>query len=153
ARDATRQALKLLPPGDPMHKFAQQQLTRCEQLLAVEARVNAYLDKGQAPGQPKELLDLIDLCTQYKHYHATAADLTLLLFTAHRALADDLGRGRRFQAARAAALAAAGKSREPGKLSDEAQARHRAQALTWLRADLQQWRKRFAARDLKVLPG
>src|SRR5262249_55770233 len=103
--------------------------------------------------QPKELLDLIDLCTHYKHYHATAAELSLLLFTAQPALADDLDRGLRFQAARAAALAAAGQSREPKKLSDEAQARRRAQALTWLHADWRRWRQRSAARDPKPLPG
>jgi hypothetical protein len=126
---------------------------RCEQLLAVEARVNAYLDKGEAPTQPNELLDLFVLCARYKHYHATAADLTLLLFTAQPALADDLDRGVRFLAARSAALAAAGQSREPRKLSDEAQAKHRAQALSWLQTELQQWRQRFAARDPKALPG
>ncbi len=149
-----RQALKLLPPGDPLEKAAQQRLKLCEQLLAVEARVNAYLDKGEAPTQPKELGELIDLCTRYKHYHATAADLFLLLFKAQPAVADNLDSGYRFRAALSAALAAAGQSREPGgKLSDEAQAKKRAQALTWLQADLQQWRQRFAARDPKALPG
>jgi tetratricopeptide (TPR) repeat protein len=153
SRDVTREFLKLIPGGDPAQKLAQEQLQLCDQLLAVEARVNAYLDKGDVSKQPRELLEMIELCSTYKHYHATAADLALLLFTKQPALADDLDRGERYQAARSAALAAAGQSREPGKLSDEAQARHRAQALTWLHADLQQWRKRFAARDPKALLG
>ncbi|HYT92159.1 MAG TPA: tetratricopeptide repeat protein, partial [Gemmataceae bacterium] len=153
ARDATRQALSLLSPGHLLQKLAQQQLRRCDQLLALEGKLNAYLDKGDTPTQPQELLPLIDLCRVYKQYHATAAKLHALAFAAQPALAETLNQGHRYQAARSAALAAAGQGRDPGKLTAEEKTELRVQALTWLQADLLQWNNRLQARDLKALPG
>ncbi len=152
AREASHQYLKLLPPGHPSQKLAQQQLQFCDQLLALEGKLNLYLAQGKPPGKSQELLQLILLC-RLKQYHATASRLYAIAFTAHPTLAEDLNQGHRNQAARAAALAASGKGRDPGQLTDENRAKLRAQARAWLQADLQQWAKRFQARDHKALLG
>jgi serine/threonine-protein kinase len=153
ARDSTHRAAQLVAPGTPLGKLTQQQLQRYEQLLTAEGRLNTYLDQGTPPGAAEELLELIDLCRAYKQYHATAARLGDLAFTRQPPLAEDLTRGERYRAARSAALAAAGQARDPGELTDGDRARLRAQALTWLRADLRRWQEYFQARDLKALPG
>jgi hypothetical protein len=46
-------------------------------------------------------------------------------------------------AACSAALAAAGQGTDAGQLEDQEHCRLRQQALTWLRADLEQWSKRL----------
>src|SRR5205814_925647 len=42
AREATRQCLKLLLPGDAHQKLVQEQLQRCEKLLVVEGKLTTY---------------------------------------------------------------------------------------------------------------
>jgi tetratricopeptide (TPR) repeat protein len=151
AYKATVISVKMLPANHPSQKAGLQQLRQCEALLNVDRKLSVYLDKGEAPGEARGLLELIELCRRFKQYHATAARLYALTFTAVPALAEDLETGHRHRAAGAALLAAAGRGRDPGKLSAEDQAGLRAQALGWVQADLQQWTKRLQARDLKAL--
>jgi hypothetical protein len=68
--------------------------------------------------------------------HAAAARLSADAFTTGPRLADDLKAGHRYKAARSAALAAAGKGEDAGKLDDKERTRLRRQALDWLKADL-----------------
>src|SRR5271155_786032 len=96
---------------------------------------------------------LFDLCRTFKRYHATAARLYALAWTAFPALADDLDQDRRYQAARSALLAAAGQGHDPGPLTGAGKKNLRVQARTWLEADVQQWTRWLTARDLKALPG
>jgi tetratricopeptide (TPR) repeat protein len=142
-RDALHEALRRAPPGHPYRKTVQQQLQRCEQLLMVDRKINTYLEKWEAPGQPKELLEMIDVCRVLKRYHATAADLYALAFTALPALAEDPKYVHRYNAACCAALAAAGQGDDAAKLDEQARTRLRQQALAWLRADLARWAKRL----------
>jgi tetratricopeptide (TPR) repeat protein len=153
ARAALRDCLKLLPKGHPAQNYVQQQLQRTESILVMEGNLSSFLEKGRVPDQPQELVNLIDWCRTNKHYHAAAAKLYQHAFSAHPAWADDMNRGLRYQAACSAALAAADQGKDPDKLTAEDKTKLRAQALTWLQADLQQWSKLFQARDLKALPG
>jgi tetratricopeptide (TPR) repeat protein/predicted Ser/Thr protein kinase len=153
AREATLQALKLLSPKHPLRGVVQQTLQRCDQFLALEGQLTTFLNDSQAPGQPDELLQLIQLCHAYKDYHATAARLAALAFTVQPALADDPKQNHRSLAARSAALAAAGKGCDPGKLTAADRTALRAQALAWLQADLRQWANHFQARDPQALAG
>ena len=72
---------------------------------------------------------------QIKKFHHTAAGLYAAAFAAEPKLADDLKAGHRYNAARHAALAAAGQGEDASKL-DKERTRLRKQALEWLRADL-----------------
>jgi hypothetical protein len=131
----------------------QKQLKQCDHFLAVEGKLNTYLTKGEVPRRFDDLLELLLMCHTFKQYHATAAKLSVLVFAAKPELADDLDLGDRYEAARSALLAAAGRGRDPVKLTEQEKAKLRDQARTWLQADLAQWRKRLKARDLKRLPG
>jgi hypothetical protein len=59
----------------------------------------------------------------------------------HYGEAADLTKQHRYNAACAAALAGCGQGLDAGSIGDEERARLRQQALDWLRADLDRWRK------------
>jgi len=137
ARAATLQSLKLLSGGHPMREIAQRQLKRCDNLLVLDGRLATFVEGGQAPKGIDDCLALIDLCRRYKQYHAAAARLYAAAFERHPALAGDLMKTHRDDAARYAVLAAAGKGLDPKKPDAQQRITLRAQALAWLRADLE----------------
>ena len=71
-----------------------------------------------------------------RHQHVAAARLWAESFTSSPALAADLTTANRFQAARAAALAATERGRGESPSEAGSRARWRKQALDWLSADL-----------------
>jgi eukaryotic-like serine/threonine-protein kinase len=107
---------------------------QCERLLALEKRLPDVL-AGKAAG-PVEQLNLAALCLRYLKRYRDGAWLLGKAFAAEPKLAEDLDKARRFDAARAAALAAAGEGAGADKLAPADKARLRGQALDWLRADL-----------------
>jgi Tfp pilus assembly protein PilF len=114
-------------------------LQEAERLLALDRRLPAVL-KGQVqPTDAREGIDLAQLCLQYKRLYAASARLYADAFAAEPRLADDPRAAHRYDAARCAALAAAGKGEDAAKLEDEGRTRLRGQALAWLRADLRTW--------------
>jgi hypothetical protein len=118
-----------------------QQLQHCQQMIALDEKLAAIL-KGEAkPANAKEQLALAFLCQNYKRRYVDAARFFTDAFDAQPKLADDLRMGHRYNAARSAALAAAGKGEDAGKLDDKERARLRKQALDWLHADLELWTK------------
>jgi tetratricopeptide (TPR) repeat protein len=109
----------------------------CERLVDLEARLPALLAGKLRPKDAAERLDVALLCSHpSKGLPATAVRFYEEAFTDQPARADDLGAGHRYNAACAAALAAAGKGKDSGKLTATQRARLRQQALGWLRADL-----------------
>ncbi len=104
----------------------------CEGLLAQEKRLPDVLagkDAGAA-----ELLSLAGLCLQYKSRYADAALLYSRAFAARPSLADGPNQSHRYNAARAAVLAASGKGIGADKLDAADKTRLRGQALVWLSA-------------------
>jgi hypothetical protein len=95
----------------------------------------ADVAKSAEPANNAERIQLVQLCISKKLYH-TAAGLYTGAFAADPKWALDFMTGHRYNAACCAALAAAGQSVEVVKLDDKERARHRKQALDWLRADL-----------------
>ena len=139
ARAATLEWLKLFPAEHPQRKPAQQQLQRCDQLLALDKQLSAILLGEEPPNNADGLLALADLCLQYKQYYAGATRFYAGALIKEPQLADDLQKNLRYSAASAASLAAAGKGKDAAKVQDRTQ--FRRQAHDWLRGDLALCRK------------
>jgi serine/threonine-protein kinase len=107
----------------------------CEQLVGKENQLLKILAGKSAPANARERLGWAELCIRTRRYVA-AVRLLGEAFNAEPRLADDLKAGSRYQAARAAALAAAGKDRDAGRLDDGQTADLRKRALGWLKAEL-----------------
>jgi tetratricopeptide (TPR) repeat protein len=141
AKQAVLQAVRLVPAGDPLHKLAPNKLLECDQLLRLDQRLAAIQQINAKPADAAEQLALAVLCREYKKQYAAAAEFYAAAFTAAPNLAADLSQPHRYKAAGAAALAAAGQGKDAGQLDAPAKAKLRQQALAWLQADLQAWKK------------
>ncbi len=138
-----RRCLDLLPDNHPQWRTAALHLRQCEQVLALDKKLAAILKGEVQPADAAEQLRLARLCVLKKH-PATAIRFYADAFAAQPGLADDLATGRRYDAACAAALAAAGQGEDAPKSTDKERARLRRQALDWLRSDLALWSKQIA---------
>ena len=130
AIDAYNHALAI----DPKYAIARSNLASAEKLLALEKRLPGVL-QGEA-ASAADLLALADLCQRHHKRYRSAAELYAKAFAADPSAAVELGKTHRFNAARAAALAAAGKGTEADKLEEKDQTRLRQQAFDWLQVDL-----------------
>jgi hypothetical protein len=127
--------LKRLKPGHSLRSFLQERLQRCHLLRQLEHRAAVIL-QGQGPvSNPAERLNLAQFCRYYRRYHS-AVRLYRAVLTLQPALADDLVRSHRYEAACCAALAATGQGLDAGPLTAQDKTELRRQALAWLRADL-----------------
>jgi len=95
-----------------------------------------YVQTLSLKANATELLALAAMHQRYKRHYAAARFFTDV-FVLEPKRADDLEALHRYHAACAAALAAAGKGEDAGKLDDKEWIRLRKQALDWLRADLE----------------
>jgi tetratricopeptide (TPR) repeat protein len=120
-------------PGWPYPSAAW--VRQAERMAAMESKLPAFLKGDARPRDNKERLGLAGVCLA-RNLHAAAVRLYADAFAADPTLADDVKAGHRYNAVCAAALAAAGKGKDAGKLDDKERARLRKQALDWLRADL-----------------
>jgi tetratricopeptide (TPR) repeat protein/serine/threonine protein kinase len=119
-------------------------VARCERLVALDGRLPAILKGDAAPAGPFERLEFAQLCS-FKSRYTDAARFYRDAFAARPALAGDVQRGYRYQAARAAARAGCGRGEGAPDLDAEARAGWRRQALDWLRADLAAWAEQNTA--------
>jgi serine/threonine-protein kinase len=100
----------------------------------------AFLDGKYQPKDNDERLALLGAC-QFTNRTRAMARLYADAFAATPSLADDLGAGHRYNAARAAALASRGHGEDATGLGEEEGKRWREQARQWLRAGLAAWTK------------
>jgi tetratricopeptide (TPR) repeat protein len=145
ARDTVRRAVELSPPNFFYRELVLQtmrQLEDCDLLRALEARLPAILEGKEKPVNAAEALKFAWLC-QVKLRFAAAAGLYTDSFATDPKAANDLSAGYRLNAARCAALAAAGWGLDSPKPGDTERALLRSQTLEWLRADLTAWEKRL----------
>jgi serine/threonine-protein kinase len=93
---------------------------------------------AQADHRPQDNVERVVMlgACQFQGRYRAVARLYADIFRADPALADNLGAGHRYSAARFATLAAAGRGKDAQKLTDRERARLRQQALGWLHADL-----------------
>src|SRR5262249_48068947 len=108
----------------------------------LDARLPRILKGAQKPADAAEQIEFAQLC-RLKKLHAAAAHLYGGAFTAEPELAQDVPKGTRYDAARAAALAGCARGKDAAKLDDKERARLRRQALDWLREDLAWWAKKI----------
>jgi tetratricopeptide (TPR) repeat protein len=139
ARDSTRQCLEILPAGSPLRGLGSRQLKQCERLMALDEKLPAILKGEVKPKDADERLALAGLCQRYKQRYAAAARFYADAFAEQPRLVDDLRFPRRYNAACAAALAAAGKGKDADTLGDKERTKWRRQAQQWLNADLAAW--------------
>ena len=135
AEAATRRALELLDPSDPLRPNVAGQLRRCERLSVLDERLPGFVRVAHKPADVNEILAFAELCF-IKMQYATAVRLYAGAFEGATRLADDHERRHRYNAARAAILAGLGCSEDvpsPGRAERE---RWLRQARSWLRAEL-----------------
>jgi hypothetical protein len=110
---------------------------RCRHLLALEGRL-ADIVRGTDKPAAGECLDAAELCL-VKHHYATATRLYAVALAATPKLTEDLRAGHRYNAARAAALAACGQGDDVAGLGEPEREAVRRQAREFLRLDLAAW--------------
>jgi serine/threonine-protein kinase len=141
AEAETRRGLELLPEGaKDLRANLEGQLLRCQRLRLLKGRLPAVVQGTDNPATG-DCLDLAELCFVKKHY-ATAAGLYARALAGTPHLAEDLPAGRRYNAARAAALAGGGHGDDVAGLAESKLEALRKQARDWLRLDLAAWAKK-----------
>jgi serine/threonine-protein kinase len=125
-------------PGWPFPSA--QWVAQAERLVEVDGKLPAIFSGKVKPAHVGEILGFAQLCSA-KKLHGASARFWAEAFQAQPKLADDLTVQHRYNAACAAALAGCGHGKDTDKLDDPQRARLRRQALDWLRADLDAWRR------------
>jgi tetratricopeptide (TPR) repeat protein len=118
-----------------LHQRVTTELADVERQAALAARLPAVLHGDDTPKDAAEGLDFALLAYHARQF-GPSAQLYAESFRDDPRLAEDMAAKYRYRAARAAALAAAGKGIEEPPLDEPAKARWRQQALDWLAADL-----------------
>jgi serine/threonine protein kinase/Flp pilus assembly protein TadD len=118
-----------------------QWVKKCERLVELDAKLPRILKAEVQPADAGERLALAQICQMHKSLYAAAVRFDADAFAEQPKLADDLQGQPRYNAACAAALAGCGQGEDAVKLTDAERAGFRKQALDWLRADLESWRR------------
>ncbi|MDB5352407.1 MAG: tetratricopeptide repeat protein [Planctomycetota bacterium] len=113
---------------------------RREAEALILADLPAFLEGTHRPRDNHERLAMLGAC-QFADRPGSAAGLYADAFADDPRLPDDLRSGHRYNAARVAARAGCGLGTDAMKLGDPERGQWRAQARTWLRADLAAWNK------------
>jgi tetratricopeptide (TPR) repeat protein len=130
-----------------------QSLRDAKRLADLDARLPALLRGQEQPKGADERLALARLCQlPCKALYTAAARWYSEAFAAQPGRADDLSSGRRYNAARAGALAGCGQGKDAEDLGAMQRLRWRRQALTWLHADLRAWQQLLAREPSRGRP-
>jgi tetratricopeptide (TPR) repeat protein len=129
-----------------------QWLRQAEELARLDERLSAVLEGRTQPKDAVERVVFAQLCWRFHKRYAVAARFYADAFTERPALAADLRAGQRYYAACVAALAVAGKGDDGAGLAQQERVRQRRQALDWLQADLEAWRKLLEKEPDRIRP-
>jgi hypothetical protein len=122
----------------------------CATLLKLDQKWPEVLQDKTRADSPQELLNLAELGWRYKQHFAAAARFYADAFAAAPSLAEQLDKQHRYQAACSAALAAAGRGKDAAVLGVKDKVSLRRQALDWLKADLDLYRRKVASVPAKA---
>jgi tetratricopeptide (TPR) repeat protein len=112
-----------------------------ERLVQLDELLKDILAGVKQPATADEAIELAEFMQVFKQFYVAASEFYREAFAKDSGPAADPRNGRRYNAACAAALAAAGKGKDARKLSDHEIAAWRKQALEWLLADLAAWKQ------------
>ncbi len=132
--------------GPPSSQTADERLRTLERLIEWDRKLPT-LAAGEKPGETDRAA-LAGLCL-LRQYPGTAVRLYAEAFAAKADLGAQ-GDGTRYNAARAAVLAAAGQGKDAAKLDDKERTRLRKQAFNWLKADLAVWTRQAEGTDAQA---
>jgi tetratricopeptide (TPR) repeat protein len=117
---------------------------QAERMVVLESRLPAVIRGGDKPLDAAEGIAFAELAYKTRQF-GPSARLYAESFRAGPKLAEDMEAQNRYHAARAAALAAAGKGEDEPPLDENEKARWGKQACDWLKADLAHWAKQAEA--------
>jgi tetratricopeptide (TPR) repeat protein len=123
-----------------------------KQLVALDAKLPEFLSGEAQPANAAEEFALAQVCRLRRKLYAAAARFYAGAFAAQPPLANGWVSQDCCNAARAAALAGCGKGNDAANLSDSERAGLRQQALDWLRAVLDDRRRRLATEPPRLPP-
>jgi hypothetical protein len=133
--------------------FSASLVREAEFLVKLDARLTKVVSGEVAPANADECVQLGRLCQQpYKQLNVAAARFYADAFAARPELADDLQQQHRYNAACAAARVGCGQGKDAAGLGPMQRLHWRRQALTWLSADLQTWRRLLEKEPDKAPP-
>jgi serine/threonine-protein kinase len=135
---ALRKADELLPNDAVIRK----NLRRVEGLLQLDRKLDACLAGVDRPDSPRQAAELALFCAENRKRYRAALRLYGEAFRGDPALLDDLQAGHRYFAACCAVLATADQGRDAATFADGERAALQQQASSWLRAQLDAWRRR-----------
>src|SRR5262249_28193475 len=118
-----------------------------ERLVELDDRLPAVL-RGES--QPRDATERAEFALVCRFHELEAASARL--YEEAFARQPDLARQHRYYAAWAAVLAGTGKGKDAGGLNERERARLRAQALAWLRDELDAWRQLLAKEPAESRP-
>jgi serine/threonine protein kinase/tetratricopeptide (TPR) repeat protein len=157
--ESFKTAIGFLKGNDPFQAKYAAGRDQCAKMLKLEQRVLAVL-AGKDAADAGELLQMAVACQKNFRRDAMAAQLYQRAFKAQPALAEDLGKQHRYNAACAAALAGTAVASPPssdakgspkGVTTKEEKAALRRQARDWLQADLDICSQELDARKLEAI--
>jgi hypothetical protein len=117
-------------------------------MARLDDRLTDVLRGKDQPKDAAERLAFAQLCQLVHKQYSAAARFYGEAFAAQQALADNLRSGSRYNAA----LAGCGQGKDAGRLDDKERACLRREALDWLRADLDAWRRLLDKNTAKTGP-
>jgi Flp pilus assembly protein TadD len=119
-------------------------LRQAQRNVELNARLPALLRGDDKTADARERIEF-GTVAKFQQMYTAAARLYEQALAAEPRLGDELHPPHRYNAACYAALAAAGKGIDAGRLDEKERALLRRRALTWLRAGLATWGQRFQA--------
>jgi tetratricopeptide (TPR) repeat protein len=146
---AYRRALELYEPYDPLARELPDMIRVVERQVALAARLGGVLRGEDKPSGAAETLAFAQLCSGRKLY-AAAVRFFADAFAVDSKLALDRNAQNRYSAVCAAALASCGKSKDNPPPDEAARPKLRRQALEWLKAELEAWKRELASNDPPV---
>jgi tetratricopeptide (TPR) repeat protein len=147
SRQTLPQQLRLADDDQSRQTFTQR-LRRCKELLALEPRLPALINRKDNLINVEQRVLLAEACQlPGKRLYAASTGLYIDAFKDETRRSGDLRRSRRYNAARAAALAGCGKGSDQPAPDDLTRTGFRNQALAWLHADLSLWTHEIDSND------
>ncbi len=140
ARKSYSQALALFPKAHPYYGFTQKRIRFCTDALSWEKKLPDVL-AGKKRISEREYLFLIQLCATYKKQYCDAAHLCRDLFEKNPKPAQEIESRDRFFAACWAILGTSSMDAHAKKITAKERTELRQQAVTWLKADLKNYRE------------